>query len=68
MKNSNDTIGNRTRNLPSFSAVPQPTALPHAPTELLSDSYVFLPFFPVFTFCLLISMHDMYTSIYTHMY
>ena len=25
-KNSNDTIGNRTRDLPVFSAVPQPTA------------------------------------------
>jgi hypothetical protein len=27
IKNSNDTIGNRTRNLPACSAVPQPTAL-----------------------------------------
>ena len=27
MKNSSDTIGNRTRNLPTCSAVPQPTAL-----------------------------------------
>jgi hypothetical protein len=26
IKNSNDTIGNRTRDLPTFSAVPQPTA------------------------------------------
>ena len=26
MKNSNDTIGNRTRDLPTFSAMPQPTA------------------------------------------
>jgi hypothetical protein len=26
MKNSNDTIGNRTRYIPVFSAVPQPTA------------------------------------------
>jgi len=31
MKNSNDTIGNQTRNLPACSAVPQPTAPPHAP-------------------------------------
>ena len=30
MKNS-DTIGNRTRDLPTCSAVPQPTALPGAP-------------------------------------
>jgi len=28
MKNSNDAIGNRTRNLPARSAVPQPTAPP----------------------------------------
>jgi len=31
MKNSKDTIGNRTRDLPTCSAVPQPTALPRAP-------------------------------------
>jgi len=28
MKNSNDTIGNRTRDLPACCAVPQPTAPP----------------------------------------
>ena len=31
MKNSNDTIGNRTRDLPACSAVPQSTAPPGAP-------------------------------------
>jgi len=31
MKNSNDTISNRTRNLPVCSAVPQPTAPPRDP-------------------------------------
>ena len=31
MKNSNDTIGKRTRDLPACSAVPQPTAPPRAP-------------------------------------
>ena len=31
MKNSNDIIGNRTRDLPACSAVPQPTAPPRAP-------------------------------------
>ena len=31
MKKSNDTIGNRTRDLPAWSAVPQPNALPRAP-------------------------------------
>ena len=29
MENSNDTNGNRTRDLPVCSAVPQPTAPPH---------------------------------------
>ena len=29
MKNSNDTIGNQTRDLLTCSAVPQPTAPPH---------------------------------------
>ena len=33
MKNSNDTIGNRTRDFPTCRAVPQPTALPRAPTR-----------------------------------
>ena len=31
MKNSNDAIGNRTRDLRACSAVPQPTASPRAP-------------------------------------
>ena len=31
MKNSNDKIGNRTRDLPDCSAVPQPTASPRVP-------------------------------------
>jgi hypothetical protein len=31
IKNSNDTIGNRIRNLPTCSALPQPTALPRTP-------------------------------------
>ena len=30
MKNTNDTIGNRTRDLPVCSAVPQPTRCAHA--------------------------------------
>jgi hypothetical protein len=34
MKNSNDTIGNRTRDLPACSAVPQPTAPPRAPLKV----------------------------------
>jgi hypothetical protein len=31
MENSNDNIGNRTCDLPTCTAVPQPTALPRAP-------------------------------------
>jgi hypothetical protein len=31
MRDSSDTIGNRTIDLPACSAVPQPTASPHAP-------------------------------------
>jgi len=31
MKNSSDTIGNQTRDLPTCSAVPQPTTPPRAP-------------------------------------
>ena len=34
MKNSSDTTGNRTRDLPTWSAVPQPTAPPRAPISL----------------------------------
>ena len=34
-KNSNDTIGNRTRDLPPCSALPQPTAPPRAPSTKL---------------------------------
>ena len=34
MENSSDTIGNRTRDLPTCSEVPQPTALRRAPNKL----------------------------------
>ena len=33
MKNSNDTIGNRTRDLLTCSAVPQPTVPPRSPIQ-----------------------------------
>jgi hypothetical protein len=33
MKNSIDTIGNRTSDLPAFSTVPQPTPPPRTPKE-----------------------------------
>jgi len=35
MKISSDTIGNRTRDLPAGSAVPQPTAPPRAPIIII---------------------------------
>jgi hypothetical protein len=35
MKNSNDTIGNRTRDLPACCTVPQPTALPRGPVVVV---------------------------------
>jgi hypothetical protein len=34
MKNSNDTIGNQTRDLPTCSAVPQPNVPPRTPGEM----------------------------------
>ena len=38
MKNSSDSIENRTHNLLACSTVPQPTAPPHAPVTSLSAS------------------------------
>jgi hypothetical protein len=38
IKNSNDTIGNRIRDLPVRSAVPQPTAPPRAPNTYVKNS------------------------------
>jgi hypothetical protein len=35
IKNSNDTIGNRTRDLPACSAMPQPAAPPRASMYLI---------------------------------
>jgi hypothetical protein len=40
MKNSNDTIGNRTRDLPACNAVPQPTAPPRWIHILLKLIYI----------------------------
>jgi hypothetical protein len=37
MENSSDTIGNRTRNIPAYSVVPQPTAPPRAPKKGMYD-------------------------------
>jgi hypothetical protein len=38
----NYTIGNRTRDLPACSAVPQPTATPRAPSYPPTDTHLFL--------------------------
>jgi len=35
MKKSNDIVGNRTRDIPACSAVPQPTAPPRAPIRYM---------------------------------
>ena len=48
MKNSNETIGDRTRDLPACSAVPQPTVSPRAPKypyglRLLLTAYTYVP-------------------------
>jgi len=40
MKNSSDTIGNRTRDLPVCSAVPEPTALPRTPLACSRGNYL----------------------------
>jgi len=41
MKNSSDTIGNRTRELPAYSEVPQPTAQPRTPFIRLLIMFIF---------------------------
>jgi hypothetical protein len=40
MKSSNDTNGNRTLDLPTCSAVPQPNALPRAPSGSIMVVYI----------------------------
>ena len=47
MKNSSDTIGNGTRDLPTCSAVPQPTALPAACPLSLTQYNFILTQFPI---------------------
>ena len=41
MKNFNDTIGNRTRDLPASSAVPQPIAPPRA-IKVQKNIYIYI--------------------------
>jgi hypothetical protein len=45
MKNLNDSIGNRTRDLPACSAVPQLPAPPRAPTHFKQEIINFTEFF-----------------------
>jgi len=42
IKETNESIGNRFRDIPAFSAVPQPTAPPHTPYKavVFNVSYV----------------------------
>jgi hypothetical protein len=42
MKKSNDTIGNRTRDLPALSPLPQPTAPPRDPYTNRKKQHFFL--------------------------
>ena len=42
MKNCSDNIGNRTRDLPTFSAVPQPTALPRTHSTDVFRCYLYV--------------------------
>jgi len=41
MKNSSDTIGNQTCDLPACSAMPQPTAPPHTPEKLMCPEIIY---------------------------
>jgi hypothetical protein len=45
MKNSNDTIGNRTRDLLACSAVPQPTAQPLLVACIIVQKHIPVPNF-----------------------
>ena len=48
MKNFNDTIGNRTRDLPICSSVPQPTVPPRTPFHLTVVNHSWFQTFAVF--------------------
>jgi len=55
MNNSNYTIGNRARDLPACSAVPQSTALPRAPDHIL---YIHI-YVPILVFINTTGMSDL---------
>jgi hypothetical protein len=59
MKNSNDTIGNRTRDLPACGVVFQPTAPPRAPFVYSRNTIFFrITFFISNILCVLDKTHD----------
>jgi hypothetical protein len=64
MKNSSDTIQNRTRNLPTRSSVPLPAASPHVPNKLVEVEVTVLTYLQDYT----ASYHLIFnpTYIYTH--
>jgi hypothetical protein len=45
-KNSNDTVGNRTRDLPACVAMPQPTAPKRAPEKIKIHIFILKKIFP----------------------
>jgi len=65
MKNSNDAIGNRTRDLPACSAVPQPTALTRSPDSVCISTKLFGNFAHIFLVCQKISQPDRVVGIAT---
>ena len=71
-KKSNDTIGNRTRDLPACSAVPQPTAPPRLSVFCLSVSFfltfcrIFLSLFSYFFSASFTSLSTCLPHIYLH--
>jgi hypothetical protein len=57
MKNPNDTIGNRNRDIPFRRAVPQPTAPPRTPTYSTA-TWVFLNY-PEFVYIAVLDLHTL---------
>jgi hypothetical protein len=59
MKNSNDTIGIRTRELPACNAVPQPISPPRAPIRIKTCLYSFYNFLFMYSLMMAISGRNM---------
>jgi hypothetical protein len=58
MKNFNDTIRNRNRDLLAWSPVPQPTALPHVPVLIQYVCYIRVLFYPFLFIILGLNMRE----------